>query len=125
MREDDDGVGLDAYCTFIVDADNQGHVALHTRPPAPQPGDIDVYETFLDRICRLYAERFHDLRNLPASTGPSLEESLVALAEEHPSLLEQAVELAVREGLEGAEALRSILQALEGQVRPPNAEDQG
>lgn len=122
LREDRDSVGLDAYCTFIVDADNQGHVALHTGPPAPQFGDIDAYETFLERICRLYAERFHELRSLPTTAGLSLEESLVALAEEHPSLLDQAAELAVREGLEGAEELRSIVRSL-GQ-QPPQSDSE-
>lgn len=51
-------VGFDAYCTFLVDADNVGPVRPWTAPPAPQPGDRDHYITFLERLGRLYTERF-------------------------------------------------------------------
>src|SRR5574337_528264 len=51
-------VGFDAYATIVVDCDNQGEVRLWTLPPAPQPSDPDHYDTFLQRISRLYAERF-------------------------------------------------------------------
>jgi hypothetical protein len=50
--------GFDAYCTFVVDCDNQGAAALWTTAPAPQPGDLDHYETFLRRICQEYTRRF-------------------------------------------------------------------
>ena len=53
-------VGFDAYTTIVVNCDNQGAVTLFTAPPAPQPGDRDHYDTFLDRISRFYAERFSD-----------------------------------------------------------------
>ncbi len=61
IREDIGHVGFDAYTTVVVDCDNQGEVRLWTAPPAPQPGEPDHYDTFLERISRLYAERFSAL----------------------------------------------------------------
>ncbi len=58
VREGVGQVGFDAYVTIVVDCDNQGEVKLWTSRPAPQPGDPDHYDTFLQRIGRLYAERF-------------------------------------------------------------------
>ena len=55
-------VGFDAYATIVVNCDNQHEVRLFTEPPAPRPGDSDNYETFLDRVSRLYTERFSDSR---------------------------------------------------------------
>ncbi len=57
IREAVGQVGFDAYATIVVDCDNQNEVRLWTAPPAP-PGEPDHYDTFLDRISRLYAERF-------------------------------------------------------------------
>jgi hypothetical protein len=51
-------VGFDAYCTIVVDCDNQSYARLWTAPPAPQPGDRDHYETFLQRLVKFYEERF-------------------------------------------------------------------
>jgi hypothetical protein len=52
-------VGFDAFCTIVIDCDNTGGpCTLHTRPPAPQPGDRDHYGTFLKRITEAYTERF-------------------------------------------------------------------
>lgn len=51
-------VGFDAFCTFVVDTDNQAGCVLHTESPAPQPGDPDHYDTFIQRITRFYTERF-------------------------------------------------------------------
>jgi len=53
--------GFDAYCSIVVDCDNQTGCDLWTRPPAPQPGDRDYYDTFIDRLARFYAERFGKL----------------------------------------------------------------
>jgi hypothetical protein len=50
--------GFDAYCTIVVECDNQTSASLWETSPAPQPGDRDHYETFINRIARLYAERF-------------------------------------------------------------------
>jgi hypothetical protein len=61
IREDIGHVGFDAYTTVVVDCDNQGEVRLWTAPPAPQAGEPDHYDTFLERISRLYAERFSAL----------------------------------------------------------------
>lgn len=58
VREEIGETGFDAYCTFVVDCDNQGHAALWTDPPAPQPGDSDHYDTFLGCLARLYCGRF-------------------------------------------------------------------
>ena len=57
-RERSEGVGFDAYCTVIVECDNQNSVSLWTNPPAPQPGEVDHYDTFVERISRFYGERF-------------------------------------------------------------------
>jgi hypothetical protein len=54
-------VGFDAFCTFVVDCDNQNDCKLHTSGPAPQAGDQDHYDTFVDRITQFYGERFHSL----------------------------------------------------------------
>jgi hypothetical protein len=51
-------VGFDAYCTVVVENDNQGETRLYTDRPAPQPGDPDHYDTFVKRIANFYAERF-------------------------------------------------------------------
>ena len=51
-------VGFDAYCTFVVDCDNEGHAALWEQPPAPQLGDPDHYEEFLRRLSHVYSERY-------------------------------------------------------------------
>ena len=50
--------GFDAYCTFVVSCDNQGHVNLWEKEPAPQPGGMDHYISFLDRLCNSYTLRF-------------------------------------------------------------------
>lgn len=61
IREAVEGIGFDAYCTVVVECDNQGHGALWSGAPAPQPGDRDHYETFIARLTRFYAERFSRL----------------------------------------------------------------
>ena len=61
IREAIGEAGFDAYTTIVVECDNQNTAVLWERPPAPQPGDPDHYETFLDRIGRFYADRFASL----------------------------------------------------------------
>lgn len=51
-------VGFDAYCTIVVESDNQKIARLWTDAPAPQPGAPDHYGTFVKRIAKFYAERF-------------------------------------------------------------------
>ncbi|MBI3326708.1 MAG: hypothetical protein HYZ81_08405, partial [Nitrospinae bacterium] len=58
IREHVGQVGFDAYSTIVVECDNQTVATLWVYPPAPQPGDRDHYETFIERIARFYAERF-------------------------------------------------------------------
>ena len=58
IRERVGQIGFDAYCTIVVECDNQTIATLWEATPAPQPGDRDHYETFIKRIARLYAERF-------------------------------------------------------------------
>ena len=61
IRDEIGQVGFDAFCTFVVDCDNQTTCVLHTGSPAPQPGDKDHYDTFIERIVRFYSERFSKL----------------------------------------------------------------
>jgi hypothetical protein len=56
IRDSVDGTGFDAYATLVVDCDNQGPVTLWTNPPAPQPGDRDHYDTFVNRIAEAYTK---------------------------------------------------------------------
>lgn len=58
MRDDIDGVGFDAFATIVIDCDNVGACRLVTVSPAPQPGEIDHYLTFLERINQAYSCRF-------------------------------------------------------------------
>jgi hypothetical protein len=58
IREAVDGTGFDAYTTIVVDCDNQGPAFLWTEPPAPQHGDRDHYDTFIERLSSAYASRF-------------------------------------------------------------------
>lgn len=51
-------VGFDAFCTIVIGCDNVGAANLWESPPAPQWGDRDHYETFLERISRFYSQRF-------------------------------------------------------------------
>lgn len=62
IRDKVGAVGFDAYCTIVVDCDNQTYCRLHTEPPSPQPGDRDHYGTFLRRLAACYVERFASLR---------------------------------------------------------------
>ncbi len=58
VRTGGNDVGFDGYATIVVDCDNQGPAKLWTKPPAPQRGDPDEYQAFLERISRAYADRF-------------------------------------------------------------------
>lgn len=58
IRESDDGVGFDSFAQVVLDCDNIGACRLHTEPPAPQPGDRDHYDSFIQRISKAYEERF-------------------------------------------------------------------
>jgi hypothetical protein len=53
--------GFDAYTTLVINCDNQEPASLWTTPPAPQPGERDHYDTFVDRIAKAYTERFSSL----------------------------------------------------------------
>lgn len=61
VRDQPSQVGFDAYCSIVIDCDNQARAVLCTDPPAPQPGDNDHYLTFIDRIICIYADRFATL----------------------------------------------------------------
>lgn len=60
IREKVGQVGFDAYATFVVDCCNRCDkpAILWTAPPAPQPGERDRYETFIQRIDRAFTDRF-------------------------------------------------------------------
>lgn len=62
IRDTVGDVGFDAYCTVVLECDNQHDTSLWQDPPAPQPGDRDHYETFLERVTRFYQQRFGDIR---------------------------------------------------------------
>src|SRR5579884_1055014 len=115
VRDSLDAVGFDAYCTFVMNVDNQGRVALWTEPPAPQPGERDAYDTFLSRICRIYAQRIGDLSRVPAASGVSVEEALAALERQYPGLLDAAGRFVVEAGHPGAPELQAILRAIAAQ----------
>ena len=61
IRQQIGDVGFDAYCSLVVACDNQSDCTLWIAPPAPQSGDKDHYDTFIDRIARFYTERFSSL----------------------------------------------------------------
>jgi len=61
IRESPGEVGFDAFATIVIDCDNVGACRLHTTLPAPQPGEKDHYDTFLERISAAYAVRFAGL----------------------------------------------------------------
>jgi hypothetical protein len=65
MRNAEGEVGFDAYATVVLECDNRNDARLWTAPPAPQPGDADHYQTFLDRVSRFYAERFAFIPGAP------------------------------------------------------------
>jgi len=58
LRNNIGEVGFDAYATIVINCDNRGPVRLWTRAPAPQPGERDHFDTFVERIARFYEERF-------------------------------------------------------------------
>lgn len=58
IRDSTSGVGFEAFCTIVLDCDNVSCARLWTEPPAPQPGDVDHYATYIDRVARFYRERF-------------------------------------------------------------------
>lgn len=65
IRDEVGKVGFDAYASIVVDCDNVLDVKLWTEPPAPQPGDPDHYDAFIQRIARFYTERFTTLPRPP------------------------------------------------------------
>lgn len=58
IRDELGGVGFEAFCTIVLDCDNVSCANLWTDPPAPQPGDLDHYQTYVARVVRFYDERF-------------------------------------------------------------------
>jgi hypothetical protein len=58
IRERVGDVGFDAYCTLLIETDNVHYVRLWSASPAPQSGERDHYDTFIQRIVDFYEERF-------------------------------------------------------------------
>lgn len=58
IRNSEGEVGFDAYATVVISCDNQGPATVCYDAPAPQPGDRDEYETFLERLANAYVTRF-------------------------------------------------------------------
>ncbi|WP_026789801.1 hypothetical protein [Pleomorphomonas oryzae] len=55
-------VGYDALAIVVVDMRNDGsHAQLVETAPAPQAGDIYMYESMIDRLALTYTTRFKDL----------------------------------------------------------------
>lgn len=61
IRDTPGQVGFDAFTTIVIETDNRTFARHVATPPAPQPGDKDHYQTFLERIARLYLARFATL----------------------------------------------------------------
>lgn len=59
-RSESSPFGLDAKCAVVVEMDNVNLASTSyiNRPPAPLPGDPLNYDSFIQRICDLYARRF-------------------------------------------------------------------
>jgi hypothetical protein len=58
IREQVGQIGFEAYCSLVVECDNQTIARLWQARPAPQPGEPDHYDTFIGRLARFYTERF-------------------------------------------------------------------
>jgi hypothetical protein len=58
IRDSEREVGFDAYATLVISCDNQGPATVWSGAPAPQPGDRDHYQTFLERLAAAYVTRF-------------------------------------------------------------------
>ena len=121
IRDRVEDVGFDAYCTFVMDVDNQGRVELHTSPPAPQVGDGDYYATFVSRLASAYVQRFSNLEDLPDAAGLSVEEALATFGRDNPGTLRAAADWLLAGGLTGGAELAAILSALD--PADPSAED--
>ncbi len=61
VRRSSDEPGFDAFATIVINCDNQGPASLWTEAPAPQPGDVDHYDSFIDAIARAYVRRLSEL----------------------------------------------------------------
>jgi hypothetical protein len=57
-REAVGNVGFDAFAIIVINCDNVGPCTIHTGAPAPQPGDPDHYDSYVERVSRFYTERF-------------------------------------------------------------------
>lgn len=117
VRDSVNGVGFDAYCTFVLDLDNQGRVALHLGLPSPQRDDPDRYEVFVERIARLFEDRFSDLENLPPAQGLTVEESLRRIAAQQPGTLTALAEAIRVSGLRASDEVSSLIGALDAAIR--------
>ena len=55
-------VGYDALAIVVIDVANDGSgIKLIGAAPAPQPGDIFLYDSMIDRAAHIYATRFKSL----------------------------------------------------------------
>jgi len=58
IRNDIGQVGFDAFVQALVNCTNQDGASLYTELPAPQSGDPDHYDTFINRIGLAFEQRF-------------------------------------------------------------------
>jgi len=57
--------GFDAYATIVISCDNENAASLHEELPAPQPGESDHYDTFMDRLGKAVTARIGNAPTLP------------------------------------------------------------
>lgn len=58
IRNDVGQVGFDAFTQAVVSCNNQDGAELQTELPAPQPGEPDHFDTFMNRISLAFEQRF-------------------------------------------------------------------
>jgi hypothetical protein len=58
IRNEVGQVGFDAFTQAVVNCNNQNGATLHTELPAPQPGQPDHFDTFMNRIGLAFEQRF-------------------------------------------------------------------
>jgi len=58
IRNEVGQVGFDAFTQAVVNCNNQNGATLHTELPAPQLGEPDHFDTFMNRISLAFEQRF-------------------------------------------------------------------
>lgn len=61
IRDGTTDKGFDAFGCIVIDCDNINYARLVVDLPAPQPGDRDYYDAFLNKIIETYESRYSAL----------------------------------------------------------------